>query len=94
MITVGMNYRVREGKGEEFEEGFRGVLAVMKDIEGHGKSNLYKDTDDAKDYLIVSEWETNEAFTGFIRSKAFAEATAWGSAEILEGRPSHKVYGM
>ena len=44
MITVGMNYRVREGKGEEFEEGFRGVLAVMKEIEGHSKSNLYKDT--------------------------------------------------
>ena len=94
MITVGMTYRVREGKGAEFEEGFRGVLAVMKEIEGHSKSNLYKDTDDAKDYLIVSEWDSNEAFKGFIQSKAFAEATAWGSAEILEGRPSHKVYGM
>jgi heme-degrading monooxygenase HmoA len=87
-----MNYRVREGKGTEFEDGFRGVLEVMGTIDGHTESHLYRDTDDDKEYLIVSEWSSQEDFQAFIRSEQFAAATAWGSAEILEGRPKHKVY--
>ncbi len=92
MVTVGMNYRVREGKGQTFEDGFRGVLDLMKTLDGHSESHLYCDTDDAKEYLIVSEWESQEAFQTFIRSKEFAATTQWGSEEILEGRPKHKIY--
>lgn len=93
MITVGMNYEVREGKGQAFEEGFRGVLRVMAGTSGHIKSRLFKDIDSPNSYLIHSEWQTKDAFTAFIRSKEFAEVTRWGSEEILAGRPSHKVYG-
>ena len=93
MITVGMNYEVREGKGLVFEEGFRGVLVVMAGTAGHVKSRLFKDIDSPNSYLIHSEWQTKEAFAAFIRSKQFAEVTRWGSEEILAGRPSHKVYG-
>ena len=92
MVTVGMNYRVRDGQGQTFEDGFRGVLDLMKTLDGHSESHLYRDTDDAKEYLIVSEWESQEAFQTFIRSKEFAATTSWGSEEILEGRPKHKVY--
>ena len=93
MITVGMNYEVLEGKNAEFEEGFRKVLAVMGDIPGHVRSRLFRDVDQAGSYLIHSEWETREAFTGFIRSEAFADVTRWGKEQILAGRPSHTVYG-
>ena len=93
MITVGMNYRVRDGKGLAFEEGFRGVLDVMGTLPGHTKSNLYRDTNDHQEYLIVSEWDTMDAFQTFIKSQAFADVTRWGSEEILDGRPRHKVYG-
>lgn len=93
MITVGMNYEVREGKGPVFEEGFRGVLVVMAGTTGHIKSRLFKDIDSPGSYLIHSEWQSKEAFAAFIRSKEFAEVTRWGSEEILTGRPSHKVYG-
>lgn len=93
MITVGMNYEVREGKGPVFEEGFRGVLKVMATTPGHVKSRLFKDIDSPNSYLIHSEWESKEEFASFIRSKEFADVTRWGSQEILAGRPSHKVYG-
>lgn len=93
MITVGMNYEVREGKGPVFEEGFRKVLQVMAGMPGHVKSRLFRDIDSKGSYLIHSEWETREAFTSFVRSKEFADVTKWGSEEILAGRPSHKVYG-
>lgn len=93
MITVGMDYEVREGKNQAFEDGFRKVLGVMADDPGHINSRLFRDIDNPRAYLIHSEWETREAFTRFIRSEAFAEVTRWGSEEILETRPRHKVYG-
>jgi len=93
MITVGMNYEVREGKGPEFEEGFRKVLGVMVGTDGHVRSRLYRDVAAPGSYLIHSEWESRDAFSSFIRSEAFAEATRWGREEILAARPSHSVYG-
>ena len=93
MITVGMNYQVLPGKEKVFEDGFRKVLGVMGGMPGHLRSRLYRDIDDTGSYLIHSEWETKDSFTAFIRSPQFAEVTRWGAAEILAGRPSHKVYG-
>ncbi len=93
MITVGMNYQVRPGKEQIFEEGFRNVLGVMAGLPGHVRSRLFKDVDDPGAYLIHSEWESRDAFGAFIRSREFAEVTRWGAEEILSGRPSHKVYG-
>ncbi|HZI95319.1 MAG TPA: antibiotic biosynthesis monooxygenase family protein [Patescibacteria group bacterium] len=93
MITVGMNYEVLEGKGQIFEDSFRGVLKVMSAMPGHVRSRLFKDIDSPGSYLIHSEWDSKEAFTAFIRSKEFADVTRWGAQEILAGRPSHKIYG-
>jgi heme-degrading monooxygenase HmoA len=93
MITVGMSYEVREGKGTVFEEGFRKVLAVMEAMPGHVRSRLFQDVNRPGSYMIHSEWESREAFTAFIRSREFAETTRWGSEEILAGRPTHQVYG-
>lgn len=93
MVTVGMNYEVREGKSEAFEAGFRKVLEVMSGTPGHVKSRLFRDIDSHGSYLIHSEWDSKESFTAFIRSRAFADVTRWGSEEILAGRPSHRIYG-
>ena len=93
MTTVGMNYQVRPGKNQPFEEGFRSVLNVMKGMQGHVQSWLYKDVDDANSYLIISNWDSKDAFMAFIQSPDFRAATKWGAEEILAGRPSHKVYG-
>ena len=92
MVTVGMNYRVREGKDQVFEEGFRKVLGLMEQMDGHTASRLYRDTSDPREYLIVSEWESEDAFRRFIGSREFSATTDWGSAEILEGRPRHRIY--
>jgi heme-degrading monooxygenase HmoA len=92
MVTIGMNYKVIPGKGEVFENAFRSVLKVMEEMEGHTKSFLYKDVDDANSYLIVSDWSSEDAFNGFIRSEKFANVVNWGKENILAGRPSHTVY--
>ncbi len=92
MITIGMGYKVLPGKGEIFENAFNSVLKVMQEIEGHSKSFLYKDVNDAQSYLIVSDWSSEDEFNGFIRSDKFRNVANWGKENILAGRPTHTVY--
>ena len=59
MVTIGMNYTVIEGKEETFEEAFNNVLKAM---EGHTRSALYRDVNRGQSFLIVSEWSSEESF--------------------------------
>ena len=92
MTTIGMHYDVIPGKEEEFEQGFIGVLNWIKTLPGHTESHMYEDIQSKGSYVILSHWETKEAFEAFIHSPEFAKAVAWGKAEILRSRPRHKVY--
>ena len=92
MTTIGMHYDVVAGKEEEFERGFVNVIEHLKGVAGHVESHLYEDVQSTGSYVILSEWETKDAFQAFLKSDAFKQVTAWGRAEILRGRPRHKVY--
>jgi heme-degrading monooxygenase HmoA len=92
MTTIGMHYEVIPGKEEEFEQGFLGVLELLKTLPGHTESHMYQDIQSKGSYVILSNWETKESFEAFIHSSEFAKAVAWGKAEILRSRPRHKVY--
>jgi heme-degrading monooxygenase HmoA len=93
MTTIGMHYDVVPGKEQEFEQGFLRTLEHLKTIPGHLESHLYEDVAVTGSYLIVSEWDSRQAFDAFIKSEAFRQVTAWGKAELLRARPRHKVYG-
>ncbi|HSI35008.1 MAG: antibiotic biosynthesis monooxygenase [Phycisphaerae bacterium] len=92
LTTVGMHYDVIPGKEEEFESSFLKTIDFLKSVPGHVESRMYEDVASVGSYVILSEWETQEAFTAFIRSPEFKQVTSWGKAEILRGRPRHKVY--
>lgn len=92
MITVGMNYRVLEGKQAEFEQKFAAVLDALRNAAGHQQSNLFQDVHDRTSYLITSEWSDEAAFTDFIHSQAFKDVTNWGKETVLADRPRHRVY--
>lgn len=92
MITVGMNYNVKPGKQQEFEEKFNSVLDVIRTADGHVESSLYRDVAEDTAYLIVSEWSEQDRFVEFIRSQAFKDVTTWGETEILSTRPRHTIY--
>lgn len=93
MITVGMYYDVRPGKEQEFETAFEKVIEVLGGQSGHKESFLYRQVKRPRSYAILSEWDSQDAFTAFIRSETFKQVASWGKAEILEARPRHKVYG-
>jgi heme-degrading monooxygenase HmoA len=94
MITIGMNYSVLEGKEDVFEGACQKVLDVMRDADGHDDSHLFRrvDGDGPAVYLIVSQWNDQEAFDTFIASDTFKKVTSWGLKNVLAGRPSHTTY--
>ena len=92
MTTIGMHYDVVSGKEEEFKTGFLGVIAHLQSVPGHVESRLYEDVQSAGSYLILSQWQSKQQFDAFLHSDAFRNVTSWGKAEILRGRPRHKVY--
>ena len=92
MVTIGMNYTVIPGKEETFEGAFKKVVELMRSMDGHTKTNMYRDIQSEQSYLIVSEWDNEEAYRGFINSEKFADVVDWGKEHILAGRPSHNLY--
>ena len=92
MVTIGMNYQVLEGKEQVFEDACARVVETMQGIEGHDDSQIYRCISTNSSYLIVSRWESEDAFNAFIASDAFKKVTNWGKQNILAGRPSHTTY--
>jgi heme-degrading monooxygenase HmoA len=93
MVTIGMNYRVRAGKEQVFEDAFQRVLEALRGADGHTDSRLYRSVgDDTREYLIVSRWGSEAAFHEFVRSERFRKVTSWGSDNVLEGPPHHVTY--
>lgn len=94
MVTIGMNYHVLAGKEAVFESAFARVLEAIEDADGHAESRLYKGVGGGPnaDYLIVSRWDSEQAFQDFIASDAFKKVTSWGLQNILAGRPTHTTY--
>ena len=92
MTTIGMHYDVVPGKEQEFEHGFIAVLNHLKTVAGHVESHLYEDVQSVGSYVILSQWESKDAFDKFVQSEAFKKVVAWGRAEMLRSRPRHKVY--
>ncbi len=93
MVTIGMNYTVIAGKEQVFEDACARVIETMEGIEGHDTSQLFKQVGgDAPLYLIVSRWQSEDAFDAFIASDAFKKVTTWGKENILSARPRHTTY--
>lgn len=93
MVTVGMNYQVLSGREKDFESVFAKVLEIMKAMDGHVKTHLYRDVSDPCSYVIFSEWSSKPAFDAFTSSAQFKNVTNWGKEQILAARPQHRIYG-
>jgi heme-degrading monooxygenase HmoA len=92
MVTIGMNYRILAGKERTFETAFERVVEAAEQSPGHKQTRLYRCVGEPSEYLIVSRWEDDEAFQGFVRSERFTKVTRWGLSGILDGPPQHTTY--
>jgi heme-degrading monooxygenase HmoA len=92
LVTIGMNYSVLPGKEKVFEDACARVVEAMRGIDGHAESHLYHRVGGDPVYLIVSRWESEEAFDAFVASDRFKKVTSWGRENILAGPPRHSTY--
>jgi len=92
MVTIGMNYKVLEGKNEVFEQVFDQVIQGMQGLAGHQESHLFREVGHSQNYLILSVWTDQNAFNDFIQSEKFKKVTNWGKEQILADRPVHTTY--
>jgi heme-degrading monooxygenase HmoA len=92
MVTVGMYYEVIPEQDGLFRAKFQEVLALLKTLPGHTRSDLYQRVEDPHSYAILSEWNSRDAFLEFIRSDAFRQVTSWGREQVLRAAPRHTIY--
>lgn len=86
------NFKVVEGKEEEFEQTWRERESYLADVSGFIHFALLKG-ESRGEYVSHSTWENREAFTGWVNSEAFAKGHRQGSlAGVLEGPPVISAY--
>ncbi len=89
---MGLYYRVKNGKEEEFEATFKNVIMYLStSVPGFKGAKLYKEVSNAQEYMIYSEWESTDAFAAFMKSREFSDTIAKGK-EIIDGMPRHKIF--
>lgn len=54
--------KIKEGEEAKFEAAYAEVTAKVKGTQGHINDELLRRTDEPGSYVLLSEWESKEAF--------------------------------
>jgi heme oxygenase (mycobilin-producing) len=54
--------KIKEGEGEQFERAYAEVTSKVKGTKGHIADELLRRDDDPNAYILLSEWESKDAF--------------------------------
>ncbi|MFG2813239.1 antibiotic biosynthesis monooxygenase family protein [Streptomyces sp. NPDC004673] len=79
--------RVQEKDQEAFEEAYRQVTAVVKGTPGHLRDELLRDAEEPGRYILLAEWESEEAFRRWEDAPSHREMAApmypyWSGGDI------------
>lgn len=86
------NFKVVEGKEEEFERTWKERKSYLSNVPGFLHFALLR-AENRGEYISHSTWENREAFTGWVNSEAFAKGHRQASlAGVLEGPPVIGAY--
>ncbi len=87
-ITCTPEYR------ERFEELFGSRAKAIDLMPGFIDMHVLKPSKEDQDYLIVSYWESEEAFKGWTKSEAFIEGHKRGFADLAKAKAEGKEAPM
>lgn len=92
MYVAMNNFKVVEGKEEEFERTWKERESYLGDVPGFVHFALLK-ADAQGEYVSHSTWENRDAFAAWVNSEAFTKGHRQGSLSgVLEGPPEIKTY--
>ncbi|HEY8172822.1 MAG TPA: antibiotic biosynthesis monooxygenase [Dehalococcoidia bacterium] len=93
MFVAMNNFRVVNGKQEEFENIWKGRESHLQSVPGFVRFALLRG-DAEGEYISHSTWESRDAFTAWTQSEAFIAGHRQGGSlmGVLEGPPAVRLY--
>jgi heme-degrading monooxygenase HmoA len=93
MFIAMNNFKVADGKGEEFERIWKTRETYLQDVPGFVRFALLRG-DAPGEYISHSTWASREAFTAWTQSDAFVQGHRQGGSlmGVLQGPPAVKLY--
>src|SRR5688572_23365008 len=76
MIRATLHMKVKPGRESDFEPAWRAIAARVSRAPGNLRQTLLRDPQDAATFVVMSDWESREAFTSFERSPEQDDLTA------------------
>jgi heme-degrading monooxygenase HmoA len=61
-VRIMVRSRPKEDDRQAFEEAFLQVSETVRGTPGHIRDELLRDVDDGRTYVLLAEWESEEAF--------------------------------
>ena len=92
MFIAMNNFKVAQGKEEEFERTWRERESHLSGVPGFVQFSLLRG-DNEGEYISHSTWESRDDFTAWTQSEAFVAGHRQGSlAGVLQGPPQVALY--
>jgi heme-degrading monooxygenase HmoA len=83
--------RVDTDDRPEFEEAFAAVSRTVRGTPGHITDELLRSEDDPGAYILLSEWDSREAFLAWEDAPVHHEATT-PMRPFWQGRVERRIY--
>lgn len=76
MITVANRIDVASEHAEAFERAFRERAGLVDSTPGFVRNQVLRPTREGEPYVVLTTWESYDAFTAWTKSEAFRKAHA------------------
>ena len=92
MIVVANRIQVTKGYEREFERRFENRFGAVDHMAGFIRNEVLRPITGGH-YIIMTHWETKEAFEAWTQSESFRQAhSGRGRQEIFAGKPNLEIH--
>lgn len=91
MIVVMNRITVAKGREQEFEETFLTRDRAVDQMAGFLDLHVLRPTE-GRTYVVMTRWNSREAFDNWTTSEAFRAAHRKGSSGLAQDRPVLEIY--
>jgi heme-degrading monooxygenase HmoA len=85
--------KIKSGEQEAFEAAYAEVTQKVKGTRGHLRDELLRDTRDPETYILLSEWESREAFLAWEDAPIHKQTTT-PMRPYWAGRVERRIYDV
>jgi|SRR4051812_2636181 len=90
-IRVMVFAKIKTGEEAAFETAYQEVTRKVKGTPGHIRDELLRDTQEPGGYILLSEWESREAFLSWEDAPVHMQTTT-PMRPFWAGRVERKIY--